>query len=375
MRILQFITPNGFYGAERWVLALANNLYTNEAVCDLAVTKEFEGQDLRVADFYPKDKGEVHYLAMKGKFDVKNAVDQLVKIIKQRNIDVIHTHGYKSDIIGLWAARRAGIFAVSTPHGFSSQVSFKMKLFIGLGCRTLRHFDAVAPLSPDLMNDMKRLKVPANKTVFIENGVDLTESTLLPVKEPNINPIDSPVIGYVGQLIPRKGIGDLIKAFNSVFEKYPNAQLQLVGDGEQRTELEQLASSLPCAANVKFLGFRDDRLELVQKFDMFCMTSELEGIPRCLMESLSLNTPAVAYNIPGVDQLIKHEVNGLLAPHGNISELTTQILRMIEDNPLRLQLTIKGKQIVEERFSARRMAEEYITLFDKLMTNKDLVVA
>lgn len=375
MRILQFITPNGFYGAERWVLALANNLYTYEATCDLAVTKEFEGQDLRVADFYPKDKGDVHYLAMKGKFDIKSAVDQLVKVIKQRKIDVIHTHGYKSDIIGLWAARKAGIIAVSTPHGFSSQVSFKMKLFIGLGSRTLRHFDAVAPLSTDLMNDMKRLKVPDNKTVFIENGVDLTESTSLPVKEPNTNTVEAPIIGYVGQLIPRKGIGDLIQAFNTVFEKYPNAQLQLVGDGEQRAELEQLASRLPCAENVQFLGFRDDRLDLVQKFDIFCMTSELEGIPRCLMESLSLNTPAVAYDIPGVDQLIKHEVNGLLAPHGDVSMLTTQILRMIEDSPLRLELTIKGKQIVEERFSARRMAEEYITLFDKLMINKDIVVA
>lgn len=375
MRILQFITPNGFYGAERWVLALANNLHKNEAICDLAVTKEFDGQDLRVADFYPKDKGDVHYLSMKGKFDIYSAIDQLVEIIKKRNIDVIHTHGYKSDIIGLWAARKAGIRAVSTPHGFPTEVGFKMKLFIALGSRILRNFDAVAPLSADLVNDMKRLKVPDNKTVFIENGVDLTESTLLPEKELNTKPISAPVLGYVGQLIPRKGISHLINAFNSVFEKYPDAQLQLIGDGEQRAELEQLSNTLPCANNVKFLGFRDDRLELIQKFDMFCMTSELEGIPRCLMESMSLNTPVVAYKIPGVDQLIKHEVNGLLATYGDISSLSIQILRMIEDHPLRLELTIKGKQIIEERFSARRMAEEYITLFDRLITNKDLVVA
>lgn len=375
MKILQFITPNGFYGAERWVLALANNLQQGEATCDLAVTKEFEDQDLRVAEYYPQEKGQVHYLNMNGKFDIKNAVNQLVKVIKDHDIDVIHTHGYKSDIIGLWAARKAGIIAVSTPHGFSSQVSLKMKVFIGIGCRTLRHFDAVAPLSAELLNDMKRLKVPESKTVFIENGVDLTESLNLPVKQPSSEPITSPVIGYVGQLIPRKGIGDMIKAFEKVWQKHPSATLQLIGDGEQRQQLEAQAQQTECANNIKFLGFRDDRLALVQQFDLFCMTSELEGIPRCLMESLSLNTPAVAYNIPGVDQLIKHEENGLLAPHADVDALAEQLLRMIEDNELRLRLTTRGKQIVEERFSARRMAEEYLTLFTQLKNNKDVAVA
>lgn len=375
MRILQFITPNGFYGAERWVLALANNLQKNEAICDLAVTKEFDGQDLRVAEYYPKEKGQVHYLNMSGKFDIKSAVNQLVAVIKEREIDVLHTHGYKSDIIGLWAARKAGIIAVSTPHGFSSQVSLKMKVFIGLGCRTLRHFDAVAPLSADLMNDMKRLKVPANKTVFIENGVDLTESLNLPVKQPSAEPLDNPVIGYVGQLIPRKGIGDMISAFEKVCQTHPTAKLKIVGDGEQREQLETQAKQLKCAANIEFLGFRDDRLELVQQFDLFCMTSELEGIPRCLMESLSLNTPAVAYDIPGVDQLIIHEQNGLLAPHGNVDKLAEQLLRMIDDNDLRIRLTLKGKQVVEERFSARRMAEEYLELFSQLKTKKEVAVA
>ena len=66
LRILQFITPSGFYGAERWVLAMANNTNSAEMICDLAVTKESETQDLTVAKLYPSDKGEVHYLPMNG---------------------------------------------------------------------------------------------------------------------------------------------------------------------------------------------------------------------------------------------------------------------------------------------------------------------
>lgn len=370
MKVLQFITPNGFYGAERWVLALANNIMESEAVVDLAVTKENPNQDLRVAQYYPIAKGNIHFLEMDNKYNLKTCVNQLVEVIKRRNIDVIHTHGYKSDLIGLWAARKTGIIAVSTPHGFSANASLKMKIFIGLGCRALRYFDKVAPLSPELLTDMKRLNVPEEKIEFIENGVDLTESEALPEKQISSKPIENPVIGYVGQMIPRKGLKDLINSFHLVWKQYPTATLKLVGDGEQRNELEQLAQSLPCAASIEFLGFRDDRLKLVQQFDLFCMTSELEGIPRCLMESMSLNTPVVAYKIPGVDQLISHEENGLLATHGDTNELAHQIIRLVKDNQLRLQLTKSGKKTIEERFSARRMALEYIALF-KSLTKKD----
>src|SRR5690554_5519410 len=147
MRVLQFITPAGFYGAERWVLALANNIDKEHVVCDLAVTREGPAQDLALAEYYPTDSGQqVHYLDMKGRFD-PSVVKQLCQVIRDREIDVIHTHGYKSDILGLIAARRTGIPCVSTPHGFSGKVGLKLSAFIKVGTFMLRYFDQVVPLS------------------------------------------------------------------------------------------------------------------------------------------------------------------------------------------------------------------------------------
>src|SRR5690554_7348773 len=72
INVLQFITPAGFYGAERWVLALANNIDTAGVNCDLAVTRESADQDLTVAELYPTDSGQqVHYLGMNGRFDLR----------------------------------------------------------------------------------------------------------------------------------------------------------------------------------------------------------------------------------------------------------------------------------------------------------------
>lgn len=375
LRVLQFITPSGFYGAERWVLAMANNTNSTEMICDLAVTKESETQDLTVATLYPRDKGDVHYLPMNGRFDLR-VVDKLVEVIQQRQIDVIHTHGYKSDILGVLAAKKAGICVVATPHGFSNNIPLKLRLFIRLGLFAIRFADKVAPLSQQLIEDIVAAGVKRDKIQFIENGVDLTElesyRKVLPAEATALNAtaLQAPHFGYIGQLIARKGIADMIRAFNEVFSRHPGAKLTLIGDGDQRSELEALAQSLPCHSAVSFLGFRQDRLQLSQQFDVFLMTSSLEGIPRCLMEAMIVGTPVVAYDIPGVDQLITDGQTGLLAPLGDWQQLAARCEKLVQEPALYQQIAVAGRALVDQRFSAKRMTDEYVTLFRQLLALK-----
>ena len=368
MRVLQFITPSGFYGAERWVLALANNLPSADMVCDLAVTEEGPAQDLSVARLYPHSAGLVHYVSMKGRFDF-GAVTKLVEIIKSRNIDIIHTHGYKSDILGLLAARKAGIKIVSTPHGFSNNVGWKLRLFIRLGLFALKFVDKVAPLSEQLVFDLKRYGIKDKQLRFIENGVDLTELApyrkTLPVQD--FSAASGLHLGYVGQLIPRKGLADLLQAFNLLWQRFPDSKLTLIGEGSQRSELEALAKTLPAASAISFLGFRGDRIVLLKDFDAFALTSSLEGIPRCLMEAMAVGVPVVAYDIPGVDQLITHESTGLLAPLGDWQQLANHLIRLAAEPALANKISLAARQLVDQRFSAARMANEYQQLFLELL--------
>jgi len=370
LSVLQFITPSGFYGAERWVLALANNLERQGITCDLAVTKESDTQDLTVAEFYPRDIGQVHYLWMAGRFDFRS-VKQLCQVIRDRNIQVIHTHGYKSDILGLIAAKRTGIACVSTPHGFSGKVGFKLGTFIRIGTHMLRYFDAVVPLSEELMSDMKRLGVPEQKTRFVRNGVDLKEIDQA-LRELEENPQEkgqstTKTIGFIGQMIPRKGLGDLLAAFDRLYAIHPEYRLELLGDGSQRQELEEKAASLKSSAAIKFLGFRSDRLARLSRFDLFVMTSSLEGIPRCIMEAMAVGIPVVAYDIPGVDQLIDHGKTGLLAAPGDIDGLAHCCERVLEDETLAASLVAAARRRIDEQYSAARMAREYEALFNQLV--------
>jgi glycosyltransferase involved in cell wall biosynthesis len=368
LRILQFITPTSFYGAERWVLALANNINTKDVVCDLAVTREPPNQDLSVATYYPRDHGQqVHYLGMRGRFDFR-VVSRLCEVIRNNKIDVIHTHGYKSDILGLLAAKRAGIACVSTPHGFSGDVGFKLATFIRIGTHMLRYFDRVVPLSEELIADMKRFKVPESKILFIRNGVDLKEidAALAALPQDKKPDTDSRIIGFIGQMIPRKGIPDLIEVFDQLNQQAPDLRLRLIGDGSQRQELEQQASEKSSVNAIEFLGFRSDRLELLSNFNLFVMTSSLEGIPRCVMEAMAVGVPVVAYDIPGVDQLIEHGKTGLLAPFGDKTALLECCKRVLEDPELAQKLSRSAREMVHQCFSAARMANEYEVLFRNL---------
>lgn len=368
LRILQLICPVGFYGAERWILALANNLDSTMVQCDLAVTKENPTQNLQIVENFPTQAGQTFEIEMNGRFDL-SAIFKLCDLIRQRRIDIIHTHGYKSDILGLIASKITATKCVSTPHGFGENIDLKLKLFVKLGCFLLRYFDSVAPLSNQLYDEIVAKGVPTKKMTYIQNGVDLSDlnnyihrnRSSEKRREINLH------VGFVGQMIPRKGIADLLIIFNDLWQEDNNLELSLLGDGAQRQELESLAKSLKSCDHIHFLGFRTDRLEIMQSFDLFAMTSTLEGIPRCLMEALAMELPVAAYDIPGVNQLVKNNKTGLLAKVGDRQQLTSYWKKLIYDQEYAHELASAGRQFVEENFSAARMAREYTQLFCKLL--------
>lgn len=372
-RVLQLICPTGFYGAERWILALARNTEPSDAVHMLAVTRERGDPRAELADAFAEHGGEVFEIDMAGRFDVR-AIGRLAALIKAQGVDVVHTHGYKSDLLGVLAAVRAGVASVCTPHGFENTKDLKLRAFIALGCRSFRFFDRVAPLSETLCNDVARYGVPADRIRYIGNGVDLRP--MASIREERDGAVDSVesappnTLGFVGQLISRKNIDGMLDVFARIVKVRPETQLHLIGDGEERERLEALVSQHPWANQVQFLGYVDNPLQLMAGFDVFIMTSRLEGIPRCLMEAMALDVPIAAYEIPGVDQLIENNTTGLLAPMDAADTLAEACCRLLDDAVLRASIVDKARMTVERDFSAARMSAEYAALYDDVLVER-----
>lgn len=366
IKVMQFICPTGFYGAERWILALAKHLDPERVRCDLAISSEPTNQDLELTRQYIQLGLSTHEIPMRGKYDL-SAITKLADVLKEHKFDLIHTHGYKSDILGLLAAKRCGIPCVITPHGFSTHMDLKLRAFNWLGGKALRHATRVVPLSKQLVKDCEQLGVPDKKILYIQNGVDLSEVEAQ--EKPDRKPDAPKRIGFVGQLISRKNVVDLLNIFDALHAKYPGTRLVILGDGDKRAELEAHAQTLPSKNNIEFLGFRNDRLKILKSFDLFAMTSTLEGIPRCLMEATAAEIPVAAYDIPGIDQLVTHETTGLLAPLGDKQQLLQHWETILFDTEKAQQLATAAKQFVYENYSAQRMANEYTALFKELTSN------
>ena len=224
INVLQFICPTGFYGAERWILALVKNSDPNTVNHELAVTYESEKQNLELLHQFPK-ANQTHKITMNGRFDWQ-VIKKLVSLIKQRNIDIIHTHGYKSDILGVIAARKAGIKSVATPHGFGTSKELKLQLFTWLGGKSLSFFDKVVPLSKQLYKESLDYGVAKDKCFYIRNAVDLTEIDEFLVKKTPYSKTDAKAekkqIGFIGQLIPRKNVKDAIDIFDTLWQNDKN---------------------------------------------------------------------------------------------------------------------------------------------------------
>ncbi|WNC72547.1 glycosyltransferase [Thalassotalea psychrophila] len=362
VKILEFICPTGFYGAERWILALMNNLDANKASVELVTTAEKENQDQELLNKVQQMGLPATAIKMKHRFDL-SVIPKLCKLIQQRNIDIIHSHGYKSDIISLIAAKKCGIKCISTPHGFENTSDFKLRFYIWLGNLVMRYFDRVVPLSPQLLQDCHALMTDKNKLVYIQNGVDFSEADVVKNEMTQGDKSSEKVIGFIGQLISRKNLTDTISAFAILLSRQKNLKLIIIGEGEEQQTLQSFAKQLGCEDKIEFLGYRDDRLKLLSNFDLFMLSSTLEGIPRCLMEAAYLQVPIVAYDIPGVDKIITHNQSGFLAPVGDSEMMAKYAETLLYNDKVKDKIILAAEKNVIENYSAKRMANEYCQLF------------
>lgn len=367
-KVLQFICPTGYYGAERWIIALLNSLNHSEVESHLCITLEGDSAT-DILEHCNTEHVTVHQLPMSSKFDV-SVIGKLVNTIKKHNIDIIHTHGYKSDILGVIAGKKAGIKTVCTPHGFENASDLKLKTYMWLGGKSFHFFDVVCPLSPQIKADLIDIyHVNDEKIQLINNGVDLNE-VIEATANTQANPEKPFTIGYIGQLISRKNLSSLFDAFALFLAEQPTAELKILGDGEERAALEALAKTLGIQSNVEFLGFRDDRLAFLANFDTFALTSSLEGIPRCLMEAMAAKTCVTAYDIPGVDQLVKNNETGLCVPFNDEKALAASWQTLASSPETKKRLALAGEKWVHTNYSSDAMAVQYTALFQQLTQNK-----
>lgn len=365
VRVAHLVGSTGLYGAERWILALLRYLPRDSVQATLVnlvdapqhtsnVVRAASERGLHGLDFYTG-----------GRFNPAS-VFRLAHFVTQRGYHILHSHGYKGDLLALLAASRARTKVISTPHGWSQQAARRLLLYESLDRAMLRFVDYVCPLSPELRDSLMRSGVPSAKIRMIVNAVDLDEvDRIAPVAR---RPGEA-VVGYVGQLIKRKNVACLLTAFRHLTPRWENLRLTIVGDGPLRRDLAASLGPMRLSGRVTFTGYTADALSMLKAFDLVVLPSWEEGIPRTLMEAMAAGVPVIASDIPGNRELIEDQETGLLFPPDDPARLARSIEILLLQPAHAKELARRAQLKVQRQFSAERMAHEYAALYEECLTS------
>jgi glycosyltransferase involved in cell wall biosynthesis len=178
---------------------------------------------------------------------------------------------------------------------------------------------------------------------------------------------DSIVMGTVGKLHQGKGVFELLSAVQRLVEKYPNVRLLFVGDGPERTRLEQKAQRLFMHDKVIFAGLRKDIERMYAAMDIFVLPSTCrEAFGMVLIEAMAMGKPVIATTMGGIPEIVDNEVNGILVPPQDPDALAHAIARYLEDGTFARKIALEGRKMVEQKFSDKAMGDSFETVLKNL---------
>jgi len=356
MKIAHFITTAGLYGAERWVLSFLTHAIKHDSHKFLLICTSSDNQEL--VELARERQIKCYILPTKHNFDLTSAIRQLRQLIKKEDVDILHSHGYKSDIIGYLASRSTGSKTLSTPHGWDLQSGIKVRCYNWLDRQVLRFFDRVVPLSKPLAKTLSM--IPGHNLSVINNHIDLEEL-------PNPDSGDPFLISYVGRLTRLKRVEDIIRALSDCDSR---VRLQIIGEGPERQTLELLTQKLGLQQRVSFLGYRADRLALLNQSRIFVLPSSSEGTSRSMMEAMALGKIVIGSNIAGNRVLVQAGKTGYLFPVGDVSALHAQLQNTLKSPQLNALVSRNARDLIYQAFSAQSVVLQYLEVYTVLSRQK-----
>lgn len=323
---------------------------------------------------------EIHVLGMRHFFDL-SVLLPLYFLLKRLQVDVLHTHRIRPDIVGRIAGALARVpVNVSTQHyveEWSERGAFVHRVVRGLFKLTMGLCQSVACNSSAerevLLREIgERFR---GKTCVVHNGLDIDrfsrppQADLAALRETLALPADSRVIATVAFLTERKGHRYLLDAIAQLQPAFPNILLLLVGDGPQKDELARQAKALGIAERTRFLGKRNDVPELLALSEVAVLPSLWEPFGLAALEAMAVETPVVVTRAGGLPEFVKQGESGYLVPPADAGALAESIAQLLSDPATTRRMGQAARHSVTQQFTARHVALAYEQLYARFLAN------
>ena len=364
LRVLEMIDDASLGGGQMHVLLLAK--YLQRKNIEVAIATEATGwlveqsQTLEIPTYAIAISNKITW----------QSFHNIYQLLKSQKFDVIHTHGGTAGFWGRLVAASLhnkpkiihtyhGLHYLNTAQTKSPQQKIKTAIFQKIDQLLLQITDQIICVCRSDYEKAIAAKVASpSKTSIVYNGIEIDRFSHPLHKETArkkfyIASTDF-IFGNVGRLHEQKGHQYLLKAFAKVADR---SRLLIIGDGDLKDELIQLADNLQISDRVLFLGARSDVHEFLSAIDIFVMPSLWEGQPIALLEALAIGKPCIVSAVDGIPEIITNGINGLLVSPHNIEQLAQAMNQAIGNPEMLKNLAHAGEKTINQKFLAENMAK------------------
>lgn len=297
---------------------------------------------------------------------------RVARLARRLDIDIVHAHETKSDVITWLASALHRVPIITTMHGWIGNHA-KSRFLIAVDKRVARRFDRVIAVSGPIRDELARVGVSKERLTLLHNAIVVDRYRRngpsgfvagLMGRRPC-----GPVIVSIGRLSPEKGHSDFVRALAIVASRGQRVEAVLVGDGPSRAAVEEEVRALGLTDRVHFPGYVDAAARILDESDLMVLPSHTEGLPNAALEALMMRVPVLATRVGGTPEVVTDGETGRLVPPRSPDALAEGILEFLSNRPAWARMAEAGGRIVEERFSfdarTRKLERIYAELVER----------
>jgi L-malate glycosyltransferase len=324
--------------------------------------EKLRGAPVVVKEFHPR-----------GGIDSPQGIYQILRLswfLRRGRFNVVHTHDLWSNLVGVPAARLAGVPAIVSSQRDLSQFDWyqgNRRVWL----RRIQNLSNVVLANATQVRDtlIAEVRFAPEKLRVIRNGVDIERFQVSSEREVLFPDVENgKLIVLLGNMRSDvKGHPWLIAAAPAVLREFPSTRFVLVGDGEARESFANQVAELGLSRNFLFLGRRSDIPQILASCDIAVLPSRSEGLPNAVLEYMAAGLPVVVSRVGGSEELVKDGVTGLLVSAEDSAALSAAFLRYLRNPEEAKQMAQSGREFVTRNFSFDRLVREVDELYTALL--------
>lgn len=303
-------------------------------------------------------------------------VRHFARFLREREISVVQTHDFYTNVFGMAAASLARVPARIAARRETAGFRSEMQKRVERGAYRLSH--AIIANADAVKEQLLREGVPSEKVVTIYNGLDLERVAPRPdvTRESVLADFNLPqdaarrFVTIVANLHhPVKDHSTFLRAARRVHAAMPEAAFVIAGEGELIAPMRSLAAQLGIERDVFFTGRCERVAELLSVSDVCVLSSKAEGFSNSILEYMAAARPVVATDVGGAREAIIEGETGYLVHAGNDETMAARLIELLKDSEQAREMGQRGRRVVEEKFSCEAQLERTQNLYERLLAS------